>query len=201
MHQHILHTLLQGDTGRRATNATPRQLHRHHSRNFVKLNVADIPSIFLHRRSNPRFDQLLDHGYDFIIVIENGRIGNERCVQQHRLTGIEKVHQGAKNLGPHQLPLVFGVFRDGHKVVSQIDGFDAVDFKERRAEWGFQDVFHRIRFVDKVTRSVLVFENDPSGGDEFNGFGVGRAFGLNKYGSNLKIGVAVLLLGETSFRK
>mmetsp|Transcript_14940 Transcript_14940/g.33943 ORF Transcript_14940/g.33943 Transcript_14940/m.33943 type:complete len:341 (+) Transcript_14940:154-1176(+) len=81
MHQHILHALFQRHGRRWASHTTPRQLNRDQSTFLIKPNISNIPTILLNGRSNSRFHEFLNHGHNFVVIVQNGRVGNFRLVE------------------------------------------------------------------------------------------------------------------------
>ena len=105
--------------------------HRDNSRLLFKVSVVNVASVFLDGGSDAVLDELLDHGHNLVVVFQNGRVGNDGLVQQDLVAGIfEKVHQDAKDFRSHKLPLAFGLFGDGDKVSSKVDGLDSVDLEQ-----------------------------------------------------------------------
>mmetsp|Transcript_5208 Transcript_5208/g.14019 ORF Transcript_5208/g.14019 Transcript_5208/m.14019 type:complete len:208 (+) Transcript_5208:184-807(+) len=130
MHEHVLHALLQRDGGAWASHARSGELDRDQARLLLEVDVADVAAIFLHRRTDPRLHELLDHGHDLVVVIQYGGVGDLRLVQQGRLIGIEEVHEGGEYLRAHHLPFVLREFGDGDEVSAEVDGLDALDAEE-----------------------------------------------------------------------
>lgn len=75
-------------------------------------------------------NQLLDHGHNFVVVIQDGSVRNEWLVQEYLVVGVfKKVHESAKDFRAQEIPFVFGKFGDSDKVVSKVDRLDAVNLE------------------------------------------------------------------------
>lgn len=87
------------------------------------------------------------------------------------------------------IPLRFDIFRKGYKVLPEVDGFDAVEFGEEEfGEGGARDFGGRVgaRDVESGGGGRGGVLEDGASREEFDGFGVGRGFGLDEHVSFLR---------------
>mmetsp|Transcript_4817 Transcript_4817/g.10619 ORF Transcript_4817/g.10619 Transcript_4817/m.10619 type:complete len:217 (+) Transcript_4817:629-1279(+) len=196
MHEHVLDSLLQRDARTGTPDARPCQLDRDQPGVFLEIAVVDVSTVFLDRRPNAILDEFLDHRHDLVVVLQNGRIGDLWFVQKHLVAGgFEEIHQNTKDFRPHVLPLGLCSFRYGDKISSKVDGLDAINFEQILGQWRLENFFDRIGFLQKMSRSVFVVQNNRVGRKEFDRFGIWCVFCLNENGSNLNVVVVVVEQG------
>jgi hypothetical protein len=80
--------------------------------------TSNISSIFLHSRTNPRFNQLFNHGHDFIVFQNEVKSRNERTSSAG--SPLSAQFEYFKQLRPQQFPLVLGKLGNGDEIRTQM---------------------------------------------------------------------------------
>lgn len=205
VHQHALNAILQRHGAGVTCSACPPQLEQNIA--ILKAPILDIAAILLNRRPDPRLQQLLDHADHLAVVLVIGQAvhlatrlgalavggGGVPCLLLHDIDNPLPARNGLgderKHLGPNVRPVRIGVLGHGDEVGAVEDGLDAVNVHELRGEWGRvggRDGASRVEVLDEGGGEVL--GEDAVVGEELEGVGVWRAFGLDEDGSSTEGG-------------
>jgi hypothetical protein len=190
MHQHALNTILQRNSARIARPARAAQLQ--HNLPVDKPAELDVAAVLLDRGADAGFEELLDHGDDFLILrVVFGRFAEPalavlfaiflRDGVDDRMATRNSLSDQREDLWLDVRPGRGGVLGDGDVVAAVEDALDAVDVEEiggeGRGVWRREGGARREVFEEGGGE---VFGEDLVVGAEFEGVGIGGVFGLDE---------------------
>jgi hypothetical protein len=149
MHEHALNASFQRHRTRVAPTTAPLQLDPDNPI-VGKPTILNIPTVLHDRRAHARVQKLLNHRDRLRIRLQNPRVLGARprgvllCRAEQRpppfllLAPRKVLHQHRVHLRLDDRPRVLPVLRDGDKVRTVKDGFDALDAEETQGERGHE---------------------------------------------------------------
>ena len=172
MFQQIFDAVLEGGGGRRAAGAGA--LHGEADHAVPVAAEDDVSAVARNRRADALVQQFLDLFGDFgigrvyVLGFQLGMRAEDGAV------GEEMLHEQAEDLGFEGLPFGIRCFGDCDEIPAEEDTGDALEAEQGFGQGGEQGSVG----IREVCRAVA---KDLPAGEEFEGRGVGCAFGLDEH--------------------